>query len=131
MKAILQATSDLVVDSGRDTLDTAAAGETAGGEAVSFCVVQGSRRVQSQQARKQKKRTYRMAGFATQREKDRRQQSRSQFPSATPDRSLKNLLTPMMLSFKTLLPKCQLHPKDLISKKKKPHPQKGKKPRKK
>lgn len=39
MEAILQATSDLVVDSGRDTLDTAAAGETAGRGRVSVSVL--------------------------------------------------------------------------------------------
>lgn len=77
-EASLQTASDFVVDSGRDTLDTAAAGETAGGEGVSFRVVQVSRRAgsprteipsQQQGPRKRRKRTYRMAGFATQREK--------------------------------------------------------------
>lgn len=42
MEAILQTASDFVVDTGRDTLDTAAAGETTGGGGgVSFCVPSG------------------------------------------------------------------------------------------
>lgn len=78
MEAILQTASDFVVDTDRDTLDTAAAGETTGGGGVSVSVFplvssmfrSGGPTIgllsQQQDARKRKKRTYRMAGFATQ-----------------------------------------------------------------